>query len=298
MRAASLGEQGQVWVAELPSVIAALETSWQIRVGEVLSGGSESLVARVTTSADENRVLKIGLTGSADLAQEAKVYALGAGCGYAALYEHSDTHNALLLEALGEPLDKRGLPVTEVMQILCELLRGTWQTLAENPGLMTGAEKAVWLAEFIASRWEQLGQPCTKTVVDQALSYAGLREAAFSVERSVLVHGDAHEFNALQIPGEQHYKFVDPDGLYAEPACDLAVPMRGYNDDLLSGKPARLARLRAEFLSERTGVDSEAIWQWGFMERVSTGLTLLEIGMRAEGLQTLRVAELICQQAQ
>ncbi len=36
-----------------------------------------------------------------------------------------------------------------------------------------------------------------------------------------------------------------------------------------------------------------AIWQWGFMERVSTGLHMMEIGMKAEGWATLAVADRI-----
>ena len=295
MRAASLGEQGRDWLASLPSVIETLQADWQVEVGEVLAGGSESLVARANNATGEARILKIGMTGSADLAIEARVYGLGAGQGYATLYEHSETHNALLLEALGAPLDQRRLPIQANIRALCELLVIAWQPLAENPGLMTGAEKAVWLAEFITSRWQQLDKPCSKAVIDLALNYTGLRETSFAPEKSVLVHGDAHELNALLVPGTvADYKFVDPDGLFAEPACDLAVPMRGYNEELLTGATNRRARARAKLLGELTGVDPESIWQWGFMERISTGLVLLEIGMREEGEQTLAVAERIC----
>ena len=35
-----------------------------------------------------------------------------------------------------------------------------------------------------------------------------------------------------------------------------------------------------------------AIWQWGFIERVSTGLLMLQIGMTQSGVRTLAVAEL------
>jgi streptomycin 6-kinase len=40
-----------------------------------------------------------------------------------------------------------------------------------------------------------------------------------------------------------------------------------------------------------TGEDPDAIWQWGFIERVSTGLLLLHTGGEAEGRDFLRVAE-------
>jgi streptomycin 6-kinase len=48
--------------------------------------------------------------------------------------------------------------------------------------------------------------------------------------------------------------------------------MREYNEVLLGGDTARLVRERAELLGSWCAVDPEAIWQWGFVERVSTGL--------------------------
>jgi streptomycin 6-kinase len=77
----------------------------------------------------------------------------------------------------------------------------------------------------------------------------------------VLVHGDAHGANTLRVPGTSEYRFVDPDGLFAEPACDLAVPMREWSTELLgSGEPARAARERCVRLSALTGVASQPIW--------------------------------------
>jgi streptomycin 6-kinase len=59
--------------------------------------------------------------------------------------------------------------------------------------------------------------------VCDALSCAELRVAAHDDERAVLVHGDVHEWNALQAPGGG-FRLVDPDGLLAEPEYDL-VPV-------------------------------------------------------------------------
>jgi streptomycin 6-kinase len=40
-----------------------------------------------------------------------------------------------------------------------------------------------------------------------------------------------------------------------------------------------------------TGVPADAIWEWGFIERVSTGLYLLQLGVEDEGRAMLSVAE-------
>ena len=87
----------------------------------------------------------------------------------------------------------------------------------------------------------------------------------------MLVHGDAHSWNTLEA-GNGAFRLVDPEGLVSEPAHDLGVPMRELNDELLAGDALRLGRERARLLGDLTGADEEAIWQWGFIERVSTGL--------------------------
>jgi streptomycin 6-kinase len=48
--------------------------------------------------------------------------------------------------------------------------------------------------------------------------------------------------------------------------------------ELLAGDPFILGRRRCRRLAELTGVASESIWQWGFIERTSTGLLLLKLG--------------------
>lgn len=140
-----------------------------------------------------------------------------------------------------------------------------------------------WLASSIIRKWDELEQPCNRQTIDQAILFASERAKAHSPEQSVLVHGDAHALNTLSVKeddasGCDQYKFIDPDGLFAEPACDLAVPMRDWNQELLAGNTMKMAKGRCELLSELTAVDSRAIWQWGFVERVSTGLVLKEIG--------------------
>ena len=116
------------------------------------------------------------------------------------------------------------------------------------------------------------------------------------------MHGDAHALNTLAVTGtgedsyaekdadKTRYKFVDPDGLFAERACDLAVPMRDWNQELLAGETLYLAQKRCNLMSELTNVDAHAIWQWGFIERVSTGLVLNELGQESESTAYLEVA--------
>ncbi len=40
-----------------------------------------------------------------------------------------------------------------------------------------------------------------------------------------------------------------------------------------------------------TGADTQAIWQWGFIQCMSTGLLLIRVGQEQSGIQMLKVAE-------
>ena len=296
MRAESMGETGRAWVARLPALVRELEQLWGVEAGRSLAGGSESLVAEATLADGTDAVLKVGLPGSADLNAEATVYRLAAGRGYAKLLAHDPERNALLLERLGVPLSRHCDSTESRIRAICRTFQTAWVEAGTGHGLMTGAEKAQWLADFITEQWRALGKPCSAQAKNLALEYTEERAAAFRPQESVLVHGDAHAENTLTAEGSSQdmpirCKFIDPDGLIAEKACDLAPIMRDWSEELLAGDTAALTRGRCDLLAELTDVPTRPIWQWGYMERVSTGLVMLAIGQHTEASQTLAVAD-------
>jgi hypothetical protein len=60
-----------------------------------------------------------------------------------------------------------------------------------------------------------------------------------------------------------------------------------YPADLMAGDP----RDRSRWLAERTGRDETAIWEWGVVERMSTGLLCTQIGLQPQGRLLLAAAE-------
>jgi streptomycin 6-kinase len=280
----------------LSASVQELEREWELRVGSALRGGSDSYVAEATVSDGSKAILKLALPGEGT-AHQIETLLLADGRGYVRLLRHDVGRQAMLLERLGVPLAELGLPVRMQIEIICDTLRRGWEVPADRR-FQSGSEKARSLAQFIATAWSDCNQPCSGRVVERALLFAGTRQAAFDPERSVLVHGDAHAANALLASGSRgapagaRFKFVDPDGLFAERACDLAVPMRGWSRELLEGDTARLGRERCAHLSALTGVDARSVWEWGFIERVSTGLLALSVGREDLGREMLAVAEI------
>jgi streptomycin 6-kinase len=291
-KAMARGVEGRRWLKRLGCLIGELERDWAVTVGTTLRGGSESYVAAARTDAGAGAVVKLEMPPYASFAGEVRTLAAADGRGYVRLLAYDEERNAMLQEQLGTSLRETGLPIPVQIEILCATLRRAWDVPAPA-GLPSGADKARWLSEFIVATWEDLNRPCSLRVVERALAFAEAREASFDPEAAVLVHGDAHGANALQDPKHTpaRFKLVDPDGLLAEPAYDLAIPMREWSRELLDGDAARLGHERCAQLSRLAGVDPRGIWEWGFIERVSTGLLATRVGAESMGKEMLDVAE-------
>ena len=160
--------------------------------------------------------------------------------------------------------------------MLCDVAARLWRPVGPDVDLPTGADKARQYADLLPQLWEETGRPCSQETVDDALGCMNRRRRAHDDRRAVLVHGDVHDLNALQA-ADGTFKLVDPRGLRAEPACDLGTIVRcnpDSGDDL---------RARAKRLAARTGVDATAIWEWGTIHRVISGLYSRSIGFQPFG---------------
>ena len=299
-RVAQLGPAGAAWLAGLDGLVADLERRWSIRVGAPLSGGSASYVARARTADDRDVVLKLA-PPDPDLHTAGQVRTLAAaqGAGYAVLLAHDVERGALLLEALGPPMSRLGLPVERQLPLLAGLLTRAWQVPRADDA--PEPDQAQVLAGLVGRLWEELDRPCPERVVAVALRCADRRGAATGPDRRVVVHGDPHPDNALQVLAPRAgapsgFVLVDPDGFVADPAYDLGVVLRGWCDELLAVDPVAapvLARGWCRVLAAHTGLPEAAVWEWGLLERVSSGLYLMRLGAQEEGRRHLRSAELL-----
>lgn len=273
-------------------MVHQLATTWSLSIGRTLTGGTEALVTEAITSDGRAAVLKLLPAWLAASPGEFQTLHAARGHGYAEVYALDEAAGAILLERLGPPLATLGLPVDEQIAIICETLTEAWATPTKGISLMNGAEKACSLSQFIEATWRELGKPCPHQVIDTALDYAEVRRRSFDPRSAVLAHGDAHAWNTLLVltSGPKRFKLIDPDGLFIERAYDLGISMREWTDELLAGDALALGLRRCHRLAELIGIEPEPIWQWGFIERVSTGLLCLKVGL-PEGQAMLAVAK-------
>ncbi len=292
-RALSAGELGRKWLENLDSLITVLEKQWSIVAGRVLFGGTHAYVAYADGRDGAKYVLKIDMPE--DLGGEFRngiaVLEQADGQGYAKLFAYDLEKRACLLERLGKPVNQLGCPVDEQLRIICSALQASWKKSAGNTGLPSGIDSVVWFRKFIEDTWKALNCPCSSTVIRRALLYLASREKNMNPAEYVLLHGDAHGGNTLQdLSGNQTFKLIDPDGIFYERAYDLGVLMREWVDEYMPS-PLQKGKERCEYLHHLTGVSWQAIWEWGFLQTVSTSFVLLQTGQEDTGRKMLNVAE-------
>jgi len=293
-----MGETGSIWRASLPANIVRLQNQWGLSVGEVLHGGSEALVIEARNACAEALVLKLLLPAIAEPGQsealknnELSVLRSAQGQGYVRLLEADAAIGAMLMPRLGPPLGQiESKPETQ-QRVLCETLKKAWRAPTGGINLQTGAQKALWLRALIVELAAKHNHYISTESLSIAINFTRQRERAHERANKVLVHGDPHPLNALRKPSGD-YAMIDPDGLYGEPEYDMGVVMREASSELLhlNTAPIELGKERCERLAQLSGTQPLAIWQWGFIERVSTGLYTLELDMPEYGKPALQVA--------
>ncbi|MEU6676584.1 aminoglycoside phosphotransferase family protein [Streptomyces sp. NPDC046925] len=275
VRKTVMADGNESWLDELPGLVDSLVREWSLMIGASFAGGHAALVVEATLVDGTPAVLKIGVPGR-DIRQEATVLRLANGEGCPKLLREDMGRQALLLERLRAPMHDIVVDPASRHALLCDMAVRLWRPIGPDIGLPTGAKLAEQYADRLPGLWEQAGRPCSPATVTDALNCMNRRRLAHDDRSAVLVHGDIHEMNALQA-SDGSYKLIDPAGLRAEPACDLGTIVR-CNPDLGDDLWARTAQL-----ASRTGVDATAIWEWGTIHRVFSGVYACGIGFQPFG---------------
>ncbi|MCK1796692.1 aminoglycoside phosphotransferase family protein [Streptomyces sp. XM4193] len=299
------GPAGERWLTELAGRVRECERAWDFTAEAALPGGSEAYVVRGRRGTGEEAVLKLAPPGGR-FADELRTLTAARGRGYVAVLASDPDGGAALLEALGPSLDERAAASGQreagrarwVIEVLCATLRRAWQPPPAD-AVPSADRKAAELLALIEQLWQELDRPCPERVVARARTYARRRAEAWDPGRAVVVHGDPHPGNALAVRtprsgAEPGHVFVDPDGFVGDPAYDLGVVLRdGCGELALAPDPVGTVRSPCLGAAAATGVAADAVWEWAYTERVSTGLYLLALGEEEWGRGFLHTAELL-----
>lgn len=288
------GDGGRAWASALPGVLRELSERWALVLGEALPGASESHVVRARNAEGGDVVLKVCVP-SDDFAARAAVLHLADGDGAVRLLRVDHQRQAMLLEALGPDLAAEGRDPLTALTVVGRLLRRSWRMPPPGPlGPPTG--KAASLGVLVSDLAAALPGAAPAGVVEAALQCARRRSDAFDPASSRLLHGDAAPANVLRVlvprPGAPDgYVLCDPQPFVGDPAYDLGVAARDWVAPLrVAADPAAALRIWCSALADGAGAGADEVWEWAFLERVSTGLCASRYGASDVGAALLETA--------
>ena len=292
-RAELLGQQGQQWLADLQAVVTQTLEDFGLTFIDTLPGGSESYLALTQGSDGIRCVVKVMMPNDHGIAAELAGLQAAKGRGYAKLIGADPKRGVLVIEELGAAIADSGLPIQQQLQHITQALKLSWQADIDPSALVDGANKADWLYHHIQHTPSKIAGHVEQALIHRALDHIDLRRSQWRQDAFVLVHGDAHEHNTLAEGSTEQasYKLIDPDGLFFEAAYDLGILLRNWIDAYQIAEPATALTQRATWLAEQTQVSRQAIVSWGFVEIVSTGIHLLELGFADEGQRYLDLGQ-------
>ena len=260
---------GAMWLDRLPRLVAECAEQWGLAVAPPFPAVNASFAAPAIRADGSAAVLKINFP-EAETEFEADALALWAGEGAARLLAHDRGRNALLVERC-EPGTQLWAVADErqANEIAARVLRRLWRPAPPAPFRRLADEAARW-AEELPLRWERLGRPFERTLLDSAA--AVLRELGPSQGELVVVHQDFHGGNVLRAEREP-WLAIDPKPLAGEREFDTASLLRDRRPELARDpKPERRVRRRLDQLARDLDLDRERMRGWAIAHALAWGL--------------------------
>jgi len=259
----SFGEKGDQWLLDLPNLLAAATSEWQLTLGEpmLLSYNYVTSAKRADGTAV---VLKIGVPNREFLSELSALRNYdGEGC--VRLLEADDEKYMLLLERLipGEMLVSIEDDESRT-NIACDVMTRLWRPAPDGPQFIKLSE---WFAELkkLRPRYDGGTGPFPKRIIERVETL--LPNLFADSHASVLIHGDFHHFNILS--SERGWLAIDPKGVIGPPEYECGplllnpIPNFPYLPDAVHQTERRIA-----ILSERLGFSRECIREWGLCHAV------------------------------
>ena len=261
---------GAAWLDGLPQLVAACAERWSLELGAPFEGGKVSYVVAATRADGSDAVLKVNFP-EWETQHEARALADWRGRGAVRLLEHDSERRALLVE--------RCRPGTRLWEVDDEdeanraaagVARRLWVPVPDpHPYRELAVEGERW-AEEIPQRWESLGRPFERELIDEAAAIA--RELAATQRGVVLCHQDFHGGNVLAAAREP-WLAIDPKPLVGEREFGLVSLVRDRRESLVAD-PRRLARMRRrlDLLAGELELDRERLRGWSLVHALAWGM--------------------------
>ena len=257
------GEQGSLWLSELPDIVLRCEKRWSLQVGPPFPNLSYNFVAPGVTEDGREIVLKVGVPNP-ELDSEIEALRQYDGRGAVALLEADKALGAMVLRRLQPGIMLSALADDDAAtMIAASVMQRLWRPLPAGHSFPTVVQRANGLVR-LRQRFSGDTGPLPAKLVDKA--EALFSDLLASSPPPVLLHGDLHHENILS--AGDGWLAIDPKGLTGDPVYETAALLVNPIPDFLNmPQPLTLFR-RVDLLSDHLGFDRQRILAWGFAKSV------------------------------
>jgi len=272
------GDAGRTWLDRLPGLVESLCERWSLTVdGEPLHGAL-GLVVPVTRDG-EGYVLKVSWIDEST-AHESLALAAWDGQGAVRLLGADPTNRAMLLERLDSRRSLSAVEIGEAVAIAGRLFRRL--VVPAPAGLPRLSDVATRLAETLTARWEAVGRPMPRSLLDAARDLAVQLGPAAG---SFLVNYDLHYDNVL-VGEREPWLAIDPKVVEGDPEFGIAQLVWTRLEDLerAGGLSRHFARL-----VEEAALDPYRARAWSLVRCVDYWLWALGAGLTSDPARCARI---------
>ncbi|MEU2549057.1 aminoglycoside phosphotransferase family protein [Streptomyces roseolus] len=256
------GEEGAVWLAELPHLIEELLGRWRCAPDGAVVHGGVGVIVPVRRGPGEGAVLKVSFPHPGNV-HEPDAFVAWGGRGAVLLHERDDERFAMLLERARSTTLAEVEDGDEVAAVAGRLNRRL--AVPAPPGLPRLREQAdAWEARLREDAG-RLPHAMPPRVLHAAVDT--VRELG-PEQPDVLVHGDLHARNILRAEREP-WLAVDPKGYAGDPAYDGGTLLKSRALTLLGADDLRGAADRVlDVFAEAAELDRERVRRWAQLHAV------------------------------
>lgn len=262
------GEAGRAWLERLPALVAELCQRWNLEQDGDPIPGYLGLVIPVRQREDP-LMLKVSWI---DRSTEHEALALSTwqGRGAVQLVAARAEDGALLLERLesGRPLSD--VPLAVFLDVTGGLLRRL--AIVAPPGFPLLSDRAEELVETFPERWQRMGRPFPRRLLDRAVDHARQLGPVAGV---LLVNYDLHGDNVLA-GGREPWLAIDPKVVRGDPEYGLAQ-LLWTRLNKMEGEPGLERAFQT--LVDRAQLEPDLARAWSLVRTLDYWLWALGVGL-------------------
>ena len=267
------GEEGEVWLSNLPNIISACEQEWSLQAMAPFENLSYNFIAPAVRADRSEVILKISIPNT-ELAAEIEALRMFGGRGCVKLLAANPKLGALLLERIKPGMQLVNISNdSEATRIAARVMRLLWRPVLDDHPFPTTDLWALGLGKMRQRFCGGTG-PLPAYLVEKA--GALFRELHDSMETPLLLHGDLHHENILR-SGRGDWLAIDPKGVVGELAYEAGALLRNPLPWLFDqGDPGRVTAQRVAILAEELNLDRGRLLAWALAGAVLSACWCIE----------------------